>query len=260
MTDPGNPAPQPGFSPPNQPPGASPYQPAPPAAANPYQPAPPPAANPYQPAPPPGPGSANPWGDSAPGTPGPPTPPAWGNPTPGPYYQVPSAPPPLGERPQTLKIATYLMIAGGVLSVVTLIAAFTVVDLRALITEAFTQQAAGQDIPQGDIQTLADATYAITAGFIVAWGVIGLFLWLWMAWKNWQGRGWARILATIFAVVGVFNFLRSIGTASAPVLTVLSILNIVVGVVAVVLIWRGDSTEYYEGVRAQRIARVPGAM
>lgn len=168
-----------------------------------------------------------------------------------------SASQPVGPRPQTIRIATYLMIAGGVLGVVSMVLTFTLIDLRAAIEQRFIDQSAqtGQEIPAG----LVEASYSVAVGATVFTGVVGLFFWLWMAWKNWQGRSWARVVATILAAFGVVNFLQGLRWPTTPFLTGLGILNVVVGVGAVVLIWLGDSTEYYQRVRAQRNARDPGA-
>ena len=48
-----------------------------------------------------------------------------------------------------------------------------------------------------------NASYTAGIAFAVILGILGILLWLLMAWKNGQGRSWARIVATILAGLNV---------------------------------------------------------
>jgi hypothetical protein len=77
-------------------------------------------------------------------------------------------------------------------------------------------------------------------------GLIGIGLWLWMAWANNQGKNWARILSTVLFclatldLVGVFSEPKTVFGLLFPVLTWL------VGVGAVFLLWRPDSSAFFK--------------
>ena len=77
-------------------------------------------------------------------------------------------------------------------------------------------------------------------------GVIGIALWLWMARANNQGKNWARILSTVLFclatldLVGVFSEPKTLLGLVFPVLTW------VVGLGAVFLLWRSDSSAFFK--------------
>jgi hypothetical protein len=77
-------------------------------------------------------------------------------------------------------------------------------------------------------------------------GLIGVALWLWMARANNQGKNWARILSTVLFglatldLVGVFSEPKTLLGLAFPVLTWL------VGLGAVFLLWRPDSTVFFK--------------
>ena len=77
-------------------------------------------------------------------------------------------------------------------------------------------------------------------------GVIGVALWLWMARANSQGRNWARIVSSVLfglATLDVFGVLSQPKTVIGLVFPVLIWL---VGLGAVILLWRRDSTEFFK--------------
>ena len=77
-------------------------------------------------------------------------------------------------------------------------------------------------------------------------GVIGIGLWLWMARANNQGKNWARILSTVLFglatldLVGVFSQPKTVLGLVFPVLTWL------VGLGAVFLLWRPESSAFFK--------------
>jgi hypothetical protein len=77
-------------------------------------------------------------------------------------------------------------------------------------------------------------------------GVIGVALWLWMARANSQGRNWARILSTVLfglATLDMFGVLSQPRTVLGLVFPVLTWL---VGLGAVILLWRRESSEFFK--------------
>lgn len=82
--------------------------------------------------------------------------------------------------------------------------------------------------------------------FAVLVGLIGVGLWLWMAYANGKGEAWARILSTVFFGIDTlalaFNFLAASRT---PLRTAGSVAVWAVGLVAIVLLWRPESSAYF---------------
>jgi hypothetical protein len=51
----------------------------------------------------------------------------------------------------------------------------------------------------------------------IAGGIIDGLLWLWMAWKTGAGRGWARVLSTVFFGFYTSSISRSGSTSGSPI-------------------------------------------
>ncbi len=77
-------------------------------------------------------------------------------------------------------------------------------------------------------------------------GLVGIALWLWMSWANGQGKNWARIVSTVLFglatldLFGVFSQPKTVLGLVFPVLTWL------VGLGAVFLLWRPDSSAFFK--------------
>ena len=88
----------------------------------------------------------------------------------------------------------------------------------------------------------------------VIFGLVGIGLWLWMAYANKAGRNWARITSTVFFGIDTISLLAGLRQAE-PVLTrVVSIVIWLIGLAAIVLLWRKESSELRRHVtgRARR--------
>ena len=87
-------------------------------------------------------------------------------------------------------------------------------------------------------------------GIFIASGLIGAALWLWMAQKCRAGRGWARIVSTVF--FGIETLSLVIGTAAAQgggLTRIYGLIVWVIGLIAVVLLWRRSSSDYFSAPR-----------
>jgi hypothetical protein len=76
-------------------------------------------------------------------------------------------------------------------------------------------------------------------------GAVDCAAWLWMAWKNKEGRAWARVLST------AFFFLFCVGTAldlreGAMVVRALAVIIWLVALAAAILLWRPESGPFYQ--------------
>ena len=88
------------------------------------------------------------------------------------------------------------------------------------------------------IHTLANAAVAIFA----AVGLVGILLWVWMAWANNKGANWARMIATVLFALNTISLIFSVGRASITIIFVA--LGWLVGLGAIVLLWHKDTTAY----------------
>jgi hypothetical protein len=106
----------------------------------------------------------------------------------------------------------------------------------------------------------AAVTVGLVVGFVVA--LVTAALWAWMAVANGKGRSWARIVATVFASLGVlFGLLGLVGAGlggttgtSVPGLVQnLITMGLAVGITA--LLWSGKNADFYR--RRPAAARRP---
>ena len=85
-------------------------------------------------------------------------------------------------------------------------------------------------------------------------GVIAAGLWLWMAWKNGQGRSWARIVATVFGALNLlFTAVGFLSPGMTTVSLVFGVVNVVLAAVILVLLWQKSSTAYYNAVSQKQM-------
>jgi len=91
---------------------------------------------------------------------------------------------------------------------------------------------------------------AYKAGYVVGGAISGLIaggLWLWLAWANKRGRFWARILSTVFfGLLTLYAAVGLVALSAAPKIVV--IVEWAAGLVAVVFLWRRQSSDYYKAV------------
>jgi hypothetical protein len=139
--------------------------------------------------------------------------------------------------PASVLNAVKLMYAGAAISTVSL-----VISLADIHGTKSAIEKARPDLTTAQINQLN--TFIISLAVVS--GVLGIALWLWMAWANKEGRNWARILSTVLFglatldMVGVFSQPKTIYGLIFPVLTWL------VGLGAVILLWRPESTAFFK--------------
>jgi hypothetical protein len=88
------------------------------------------------------------------------------------------------------------------------------------------------------IHSLANATVGVLA-FV---GVIGVLLWVWMAWANNRGSSWARIVATVLFALDTIALVLEVGRASVSFIVI--VLGWLIGLAAIVLLWNRKTTQY----------------
>jgi hypothetical protein len=87
----------------------------------------------------------------------------------------------------------------------------------------------------------------------VAIGLISIGLWVWMALMNKAGKSWARIVGTVLFGLDTLFLLLGLARAGAAASSLVSILTWLIGLGAVILLWRKDSSEYFTTLSAPRV-------
>ncbi len=138
--------------------------------------------------------------------------------------------------PQSVQTAVKLMYAGAALSFIELVVGVvTVGSVRRAIRKAYPHYTSAQ------IHRLEVADIVIA----VVVGVIAIGLWLWMARANAAGHNYARITGTVFFGLNTLFLLVGLARPHVGVGLVFSILVWLVGLGAVVMLWRRESGPYF---------------
>ncbi|HUD77411.1 MAG TPA: hypothetical protein VMR00_06145 [Streptosporangiaceae bacterium] len=150
-------------------------------------------------------------------------------------------------QPPSLRNAVRLMWAGAALALLSVIisVAFsskikTAVTNAALKANATNRADNKTVLTASQIHTLANVTVVV----LVIAGLIGVLLWVWMAWANNRGRNWARIVATVLFALDTISFILSISRASVSIIFLA--LEWLVGLVAIVFLWRKETTQWID--------------
>jgi hypothetical protein len=128
------------------------------------------------------------------------------------------------------------MYAGAAVSAIGLILdLFTIGSIRSNLHKNFPKLSASQ-------LHSAQQTFIIA---LVVTGLIGIGLWVWMAMMSKAGRSWARIVGSVLFGVDTLLLLLGLSRAGAAAGTLSSILTWLLGLGAIVFLWRRDSSEYF---------------
>ena len=140
------------------------------------------------------------------------------------------------DRPRSVQTAVLLMYAGAALSAVSLIV--SVLSFHAI--ERVIRNASSTLTAQ---QVHNDAIVAVTIAVVES--LIAIGLWLLMAWGNNKGLNWARIVATVLFGLNTLFLLLSFVRATVSVSLAFSVLVWLIGLGAIWLLWRKESSEYF---------------
>lgn len=157
-----------------------------------------------------------------------------------PYPSSGQAPEPVRpEPPASVVMAVRLMYAGAVVSALSLIVGLvTVGSLRDSLHKAQ---------PSLTTTELHNLQTVVIVGSIFI-GLISIGLWVWMALMNKAGKSWARIIATVLFGLDTLFLLLGVARAGAAAGTLVSIVTWLIGLGAVIFLWRRDSSEYFTAV------------
>jgi magnesium-transporting ATPase (P-type) len=180
---------------------------------------------------------------------------------PGPYPSYPQYPggaampeqprPPL---PDPVRNAFYLMLAGAAVQAVGIVAGLA---QAGSIKDAMKKSMLKND--PNTSQSTIDAVGNVVIIAIVIFGLIYIGLWIWMAYANRAGKNWARITGTVFFAIltlstvsglairasGATTNTMSAGSATTAT-TVIGVIGWAIGLATVVLLWRGQSSAYFQ--------------
>ncbi len=157
-----------------------------------------------------------------------------------PYPSSGKAVEPEGERPPappSVLNAVKLMYVGAAISTVSLV--ISLIDIggtKAAIRKARPSLTATQ------VNQLN--TFIITLAIVS--GVLGVALWLWMARANSQGRNWARIMSTVLFALATLDLWGVLSQPKTLLGLVFPLLTWLVGLGAIVFLWRKESTEFFK--------------
>jgi hypothetical protein len=139
--------------------------------------------------------------------------------------------------PPSVLNAVKLMYAGAAVSTVSLIVS--------LVSIGGTKDAIRKARPSLTATQVNQLNTFIIALAVVS-GVIGVGLWLWMAQKNGQGRSWARILSTVLFGLATLDMFGVLSQPKTVLGLVFPVLTWLIGLGAVILLWRRESSEFFK--------------
>ncbi len=139
--------------------------------------------------------------------------------------------------PMSVQTAARLMYAGAVISAISVILALaTIGSLKHNLEKRYPTYTTAH------INTLVDSSIVV----IVIGGIIGVGLWLWMARMNLKGRNWARITGSVFFGLNTLELLGLFKGSVSAVSAVFAIVTWLVGLGAVIMLWRRESSAYFK--------------
>jgi hypothetical protein len=140
------------------------------------------------------------------------------------------------QAPRSVRNAVKLMYAGAALEVLgVIIAAVTIGSLKSAILARHPAYTAAR---------LHGAEVARTVPLVIG-GLIAIGLWLWMAWANGRGLSWARVVSAVFFGINTLDLLISLFVAHAVATLIIGVAIWLVGLGAIVLIFRKESGPFY---------------
>lgn len=143
--------------------------------------------------------------------------------------------------PPSLLNAVRLMYCGAVVAFLGTI--FTIVIRSKIKTDVFNAVRKNQGRGRGGYTIAQLHTVAnITFWALVVAGFISVLLWLWMAWANKRGSGWARIAGSVLFALITIEAIVSHSRASVSIYVIL--LEWLIGLGAVLLLWRRETTQF----------------
>jgi hypothetical protein len=174
------------------------------------------------------------------------------------YPQYPGQPgmPAKPPVPQTVQNAFYLMLAGAALQLVS-----GIVGLASTSKVRDTIRNQHPEYTSTQVDNVVHAGVAL--GVIVL--LVGIGLWLWLAFANRAGKNWARITGTVFFGIDCLFLIATLAASGSSAFSgakasgfgiALSVLSWLVGLAIVILLWNKQSGPYFS--KQPQFAAAPG--
>lgn len=138
--------------------------------------------------------------------------------------------------PATVQNAVKLMYTGAAVSTASLIVS--------LVSIGGTKAAIRKAKPSLTVAQVNQLNTFIIALALLS-GIVGIALWLWMARANSQGRNWARIVSSVLFMLATLDLFGVISQPKTLLGLVFPVLTWIIGLCAVVLLWRPASTAFF---------------
>jgi hypothetical protein len=145
--------------------------------------------------------------------------------------------------PQSITRAVQLMYAGAAASLIGIIIALT--TLSSIKSQIVSKNPSLTTTQVNNAQHVA-------IGVLIASGLIGAALWLWMAQSSKAGKNWARIVSTVLFGIETINVVAGASAiSSGGASRIYSIVIWLIGLGAIIFLWQRSSTEYFKAPRYQ---------
>jgi hypothetical protein len=139
--------------------------------------------------------------------------------------------------PKSVQNAVKFMYVGAALSLIGI-----AVDLA---TPNATKRAIEKRSPRLTISQVNSREHALLIVAIVI-GLIAAGVWFWLARSSLRGKNWARITGTVLFALYTIDNLVSLGLSTAGLVHLYGLLGWLIGLGAVVFLWRRDSTAFFK--------------
>jgi hypothetical protein len=115
-----------------------------------------------------------------------------------------------------------------------------------IVTVGATKSAIEKRSPNLSASQVSSVQHTLIAAFIVG-GLVGAALWLFIARSSLSGKNWARITGTVFFAIATVDTIGGLAVPTAAVAKVWGAVVWLVGLAAVLFLWRRDSTAFFKG-------------
>ena len=141
--------------------------------------------------------------------------------------------------PASVRTAVRMMYAGATVSLVSVIVSLAAINQIKTAFEA--RHPLAQDAAQG--------AASLAAAAVIISGAVGIGLWLKLASASRKGRSWARTAGTILFGLDTLGLLGTLGRAGIPAVKTFGVLIWLIGLMAVISLWRRPSSDYFAAAR-----------
>jgi hypothetical protein len=137
--------------------------------------------------------------------------------------------------PQSVQRAVMAMYVGAAASLIGI-----AVDLTALSAIRTAIEKRGASMTTAQVNTAVH----VEVGFLIAGGLIGAALWLWMAQSCRAGKAWARTVSSVLFGIDTVSVLAGVAVGGG-LTRIYGLVVWVIGLIAIILLWQRSSSDYF---------------